>query len=65
MNREGWNEANFSRWFGIRRFECCRIFADKGYQVFLSSNDKAKMSLTREGKTPFFEPELERALSAR
>ena len=41
------------------------FFADKGYQVFLSSNDKAKMSSTREGKTPFFEPELERALSAR
>jgi UDPglucose 6-dehydrogenase len=37
------------------------FFADKGYQVFLSSNDKAKVSLTREGKTPFFEPELERA----
>jgi UDPglucose 6-dehydrogenase len=38
------------------------FFADKGYQVFLSSNDKAKVSLTREGRTPFFEPELERAL---
>jgi len=38
------------------------FFADKGYQVFASTNDKTKVNLTRKGKTPFFEPELEQAL---
>ncbi len=38
------------------------FFASKGYRVLVSSNDKEKVSLTRKGKTPFFEPELEQAL---
>jgi UDPglucose 6-dehydrogenase len=38
------------------------FFAGKNYPVIISSNDKEKVKLTRKGKTPFFEPELERAL---
>lgn len=38
------------------------FFAGKGYAVLASSNNQEKINLTRKGKTPFFEPELERAL---
>ena len=38
------------------------FFAGKDYSVMISSNDQEKVKLTRKGKTPFFEPELERAL---
>lgn len=38
------------------------FFAGQGYGVLVSSKDKAKVNLTRKGKTPFFEPELEQAL---
>ena len=38
------------------------FFAGRGYKVLISSNDEEKVNLTRKGKTPFFEPELEQAL---
>ena len=38
------------------------FFASKGYRVLVSDKDKEKVSLTRKGKTPFFEPELEQVL---